>query len=488
MKINLIHASAEKKARRMTLIVAGVFTICVGALASLGAGASYQASTKGTSVFQEVGHFLTFSDIRHLVMGGSDTADDPFATPDGRLNILLLGIGGEGHDGAQLTDTIIFGSLDLKTKRIGLVSLPRDLAFPLGGGRFEKINAVNAYAEQERPGEGAIVTAQAISKLLNVRIDRVVRIDFAGFEEFVNALGGLDITVEKSFTDSSFPTDDSGPNPYKWTTATFTKGTEHMDGHRVLTYVRSRHGTNGEGSDFARSRRQQIVLDAVRSKLLSIGTLTNPKKISDLWTSISSHLQTDLTAWDVFKLMPVALRFSDAKVTSHVLTDNPDGELIPSNVEGAFMLFPKKPDWSEIRDIAADPFVSKEDVVNAERPKERITVEIRNGTQHGGFAAQVSDKLSSLGYVISSTSNATQRGYEKTVIYDLTDGSKSDELARLKKLLDANVSSAPPTGQTVLTESGARESLTGTTTQFLIVLGDSSLNLITPYYAGTTSP
>jgi LCP family protein required for cell wall assembly len=482
MKIDLLNPQAERNARRITLIVAAVFTLVVGSLASLGAGLSYRAATHGTNVLVEVGQMLSLGSLQSLAFGGGTTTDDPFATPDNRINILLLGVGGDGHDGPELTDTIILVSLDRQNKRIGLLSIPRDMAYPLGNGRFQKINAVNAYAEKQSPGRGAKLTAEAFHKLLDVRIDRVIRIDFKGFEKFIDALGGIDINVERAFSDNSFPTDDTGPNPYKWTSVSFQKGWQHMDGARALIYVRSRHGTNGEGSDFARSRRQQLVLEALRTKLFSLGTLTNPKKVTDLWSSLSSNIQTDLTAWDALKLLPLAASFKDTTIKTRVLTDAIDGELVSANVEGSFMLFPRKPDWSEIRAAAADPFTTKEEIAQQSRPGEHINLEIKNGTLRTGFASQVSAKLESLGYSVEATGNATKRGYEKTVIYDLTNGSKPQELAKLKKLLDANVveTTAGP-GKTVQTDSQAHENLYTTATHFLVILGDSSFGLVNPY-------
>ncbi len=487
VKINFLSTDAERKARRTTIVAAGLFTLCVGLISAIGAGASFRAATHGTTVLGEVGHILALADITHLTWGGADT-NDPFATPDSRINILLLGVGGDGHDGAQLTDTIILASLDRTNKKIGLVSIPRDLAYPLGGGRFEKINAVNAYAEQDHPGEGATDTAKAFEKLFNTRIDRVIKIDFAGFTEFVDALGGLDINVEHTFTDYQFPTEDTGPDAHEWQTVSFTQGTQHMDGVHALMFARSRHGNNGEGSDFARSRRQQIVIDAIRTKLLSLGTLSNPGKLTKLWTAISSHLQTNLSAWDMLKLAPLGLNFSEATITSNVLTDANDGELIATSVEGSYMLFPKKPDWSDVRNIIADPFETKEEIAQHNRPTEPINVEIRNGTTHTGFASQIADKLRAVGYTVGSTGNAIQRGYERTVIYDLTNGQKPTELSYLRKLLDANVASSPSSSQGILTDSGTRETLTGSSTHFLIILGDSSLGLVNPYYAGTQTP
>ncbi len=476
-KINLIPMDAERQARRSTIAVALVFTLLVGGLSALGAGASYRAATHGTGLMQGVADFFVFSELRKFVWGeGSAPSGDSIATPDDRLNILLLGIGGAGHEGSQLTDTIVLASYDKATQKVGMVSIPRDMAYPLPNGGHQKINAVNAYAELANPGEGAKKTAEAFEQLFNVRIDRVVRIDFAGFEKLVDAIGGVDVAVERSFTDREYPTNPKGPNPYEYMTVKFEKGTEHMNGERTLQYVRSRHGNNGEAGDFARNARQQNAISAIRERMLSLGILANPKKVTEIWNVVSSHVQTDMTAWDMIKLLPLAMNFSKENVVSHVLTDAPDGELYPRD----YMLFPRQADWSEIRGIIANPFKSREEIANEVRPTEPIVLEVKNGTSRIGFAAQVAEKLSATGYNVAATGNAKTRGAERTVIYDFTNGGKPEELAKLKKLLDANVSTATA-GTTVNGESPSTSS-----TQFVIVLGESSLGLLN--YAGQTNP
>jgi len=478
LKIDFLDTNNEKKARRSTILVALGFTLVVGALAAVGAGASYRAASHGTNVLSEVGNMLAFGDIRPFAWGTEGgTTTDALSTPDSKLNILLLGIGGEGHAGPQLTDTIIYASFDRSTNKLGLVSIPRDMAYPLGAGQFEKINAVNAYNEQTHPGQGADFTAQDFSKLFNVRIDRVVKIDFKGFAQLVDSLGGVDISVPTSFTDYTYPTDDDGPNPYKVQTISFTKGMQHMDGKRALEFVRSRHGTNGEGSDFARGRRQQLVIGAVRDKLLSLGTLSNPKTMSEIWTSLSSHIQTNLTAWDLIKLAPLAVHFSSENIISHVLTDDPKtGELVMGDTSN-YMMFPRNSDWTQIRDIMADPFTSRQELAKLDHASSNVSVEIKNGTLRTGLAAQAAAKLQTDGYTVLSSSNAAHRGYEKTVIYDLTNGKLPEEVARLKRVLDANVASVSPSNGSVRADGGA-EKITSSSTQFLIILGESSLGLL----------
>ena len=98
-----------------------------------------------------------------------------------RINILLLGIGGKGHDGAYLTDTIMLASLEPSTKKAALISIPRDLAVPVEGMGQQKINAISSYAEAKEPGSGGLAVSQAVSDLLSIPVDYYVRIDFDGF-------------------------------------------------------------------------------------------------------------------------------------------------------------------------------------------------------------------------------------------------------------------------------------------------------------------
>ncbi|MEK7655534.1 MAG: LCP family protein [Patescibacteria group bacterium] len=482
LQVDFLNPEPDRAARRTTFIAVVVFTLFVGILSAVGAGASYRSVANGTNVLFEIGNLPVIGDIRRLVLGGDEKNGDVIATPDGRLNIMLFGVGGANHDGSELTDTIILASVDTKDNRVGLLSIPRDLAYPLGSARFQRINALNAYAEQDHPGQGSTLAAKDIGQLFSVRIDHAIKVDFRGFEKFIDALDGIDLTIERDFADYSYPTLDD-----KWQTISFKAGSQHMDGSKALIFVRSRHGTNGEGSDFARSRRQQLVIQAVRNKLFSLGVLTSPSKIAELWGVVSAHVQTDLSPWDMVKLAPMAMNMDGEKIITNALTDAPDGELVAANVDGAFMLFPKRPDWSELRLIAQNPFATKTERDAQNRPSEVVRVEIKNGTTRTGFATQVSALLKKQGYSVTGTGNAVRRGYEKTVIFDLTGGKMTDELARLKKLLHANVSTVLPSWASdtstriVYSDELTPEPVGATATEFLVILGESSLGLIDPY-------
>jgi LCP family protein required for cell wall assembly len=470
IKVDFLGGEAERKSRRSTTVIAVLFSILVGILSSIGAGASYRAATNGTNILTEVGNLPIIADIRRLTWGESSDILD--ATLDDRLSILILGVGGVGHDGSELTDTILLSTADLKTQKVGMLSIPRDVAYPLGGGRFIKINAVNAYAEQKNPGQGARETADAFEELLGTNIDHVIKINFKAFEDLINAIGGVDVAVEASFVDYEYPTEDD-----KWQTINFKEGSEHMDGARALMYARSRHGSNGEGSDFARSRRQQIIILAVKKKLLSMGTLTNPSKLLKLYQAISSNIQTDLTPWEIMKLAPLAKQFSSENITMRVLTNEQDGELVNQIVNGAYMLFPKKQDWSEIRNIAQHPFGDESEAddttLGTKTDSEPARIEIRNGTFISGLASQASEQLKAKGFAIAGLGNASHRTYEKTVIYDLTNGKRLNDLETLKKLLHADVESVPSfwnTGASAVDDAEPKPN-NPTQTDFLIILG-----------------
>lgn len=476
--------AAEGQFKRQTTIVTVVFMLLVASASAYAARWSYLSNHQDAAQQARANSLPVFQDLRRLLFGTQIPPSDQPPQSEHQMSILILGIGGPGHEGSNLTDSILLASVNLKEQKVGLVSIPRDLAYPLGGGRFEKINSVHAYAEQDAPGEGAVRTAQAFSQLLETRIDHVIRIDFQGFTKLIDAIGGITVTVENGFTDPSYP---SNNPPNSWKTVSFKKGVQEMNGERALMFARSRHGNNGEGSDFARSRRQQIVMIAVRDKLLSLGTLTDPNKLADIYQAVANHVQTSFSVWDLLKFAPMAKDFSRQNMTLNVLDDRPNGVLTSATVNGAYMLFPKQPDWSEVRHIVQNPFSTDTTRKEAVRPQESIRLEIKNGTFRTNFAAQAAAKLEKNGYEITNLGNAAKRGFEQTAIYDLTGGKKPAELARLQKLLQANVVSISQnqlkqeengTARLFPLDTETTERAYSQTTDFLLILGEASFAFV----------
>ncbi len=472
--VNFVDKEADVETRRQTFSIAITFISIVICLSTLGAFLSYRSVKHQTSFFHEFGALPVISDMRRLVFG-ADVRDIIPSGQEGRwLRVLLLGIGGAGHDGSQLTDTIILATIDADQKRISMLSIPRDLAFPLGNNTFEKINALNAYEEQDHPGEGAKRTAKRVGELLDVPIDQAVRVDFAGFAAFVDALGGIDLTVERSFVDPQYPTADEGVME-----VAFQKGRQHMDGKTALVFVRSRHGSNGEGSDFARSHRQQLVLLAVRDKLLSLNTLADPGKLAGLYAAIANHVQSTLSPWEMVALAPLIFGIDDEKISQRQLISGEQGQLENVTINGAFMLLPHGGDWTAIRQMAKEPFDAAATNTAANFP----SVEIKNGTLHTGFASQVAERLLVSGFRVSQTGNATKRSYRRTTVYDLTKGAKPEALERLRSLLDADLDLSQPTfdgsGEAVSVwgEGLTREAVTSPAADFMVILGEATYPL-----------
>ena len=219
----------------------------------------------------------------------------------GRVNLLILGKGGKGHEGADLTDTMIFASLSLKAHSITLVSIPRDIWVP---EIRAKINSAYYWGNiQPGRGGGLNFAKQIVSEITGQPIDYALAIDFSGFQDIIDTIGGIDVNVDRSFTDTKYPiagkeNDTCVGDPTfacRYKTIHFEQGINHMNGATALEFVRSREGDNGENTDFARSARQQKIITAVGAKTLSFGTIIDPVKDYKILLAVKASVETDLS-------------------------------------------------------------------------------------------------------------------------------------------------------------------------------------------------
>lgn len=346
-----------------------------------------------------------------------------------RINVLLLGQGGAKHDGPYLTDTIILASIQLNPLNVALLSLPRDLIVPIPGFGIRKVNSANAYGESLRPGQGAGFASQVVSSALGVPVPYYVRLNFSGFAKIVDELGGLPITVQQSFSDSQYPTDDNGFSIVK-----FQAGWQVMSGDRALEFVRSRHGSNGEGSDFARARRQQQVLVAFKEKILSPATLFDPLKALKLYGLLSRSLQTNLSPGQVVRLAHLVGDSKGSTIATRVFDANPGGLLQETTGEdGAYLLVPIVPDYSELKQVAANIFAE------SRLREENAQMVVENGTSSLGLAETVATSLKHQGFSIRRFGNASARDLSRTLLYDYSAGSKPATRQALEAMFGAEV-------------------------------------------------
>lgn len=463
------------------------FKLSLFGLAILGTAGFLLSSGITSTSSSEPGDNLSFmASLKRLVVSG----DKAVAGEDkDRINFLLLGIGGSGHNGPELTDTIILASLKPSTTEVGMISVPRDLNVNIPGYGYRKINNVNAFAENDKPGSGPTATAKVINEILGQEVNYTIKVDFSGFEDIINDLGGIDVYVERSFTDTTYPLDDALGSVQ---TVSFTQGWTHMDGATALKFARSRHGSNGEGSDFARAARQQKMLLAVKDKTLSLGVLLNPAKLNRILGTVQDNVKTNLTLWEMLRFAKYIPDVSADKIAMHVL-DNRGGLLYDANINGAYVLLPYEEDWSELQALAQNIFESTPNdpsfTVTAPEaaPSLSTTVEIQNGTATTGLASQTAQLLESSGFTVATVGNAAKRDATKTIIYDLTDGVKDEELAALKEYLSAEVymstkgylAADAVVPDEVLASTPGKDLVTSTADiDFLIILGQDSMNLV----------
>ncbi len=508
------HLSQPKK--QHLLFLGRTLAVVIVVTATVGATLSYHVARTGNSV-ENFPKLSLFSTIRHFVEGDKLKGED-----SDRVNILLLGIGGEGHEGPELTDTIIFASYQPSSGKIGLMSLPRDMSVPIPGYGYRKVNSANSYGEMNRAGDGPNLASNVIGQILNEPIQYYIRVDFSGFGKLIDDIGGIDVYVDHAFTDPDYPvlgrendpcgnedphsgtvpttststpevkTKIAAPNySCRFETLVFQEGWKHMDGATALKFVRSRHGTNGEGSDFARSARQQKVLLGIKNKVFSVSTFVNPVRITRILEALQANIATNLSTSEILRLAQAAKKLDESQVTHHVIDASLDSPLYAASVNGAYVLLPKNDDWKPLQQIAAQIFTQKVDQEHLSKtPGEKphsVTIEIQNGTTRTGLAFAASQLLDGQGFDIVKVGNAASRGYTHTVIYDLTNGTHQNELKALRDFFKADVTLSA-TGWMVggdvvpkelaLTSDDYEKLTTGNQIDFLVILGENASSLV----------
>ena len=395
-----------------------------------------------------------------------------------RVNILLLGMGGENHDGGYLTDTIIITSIEPSTNKISMISVPRDLAVPIEGMGWRRINSVNAYAEAEEAGSGGLAISQAVSDLMKIPIDYYVRVDFQGFINIVDELDGVDVEVQNTLDDYSYPImgrEEAEDWDSRFEHLHVDTGWQTMDGELALKFARSRHGINGEGSDFARAKRQQLIIQAVKDKAFSLSNIFKPTMIANIISEFSEHVSTNLKIWEILKLKDMVEDVSKENITSKVIDNSPSGLLSDTRSEqGAYLLVPRSGDFSEIQYFINNIFSEAPQELKNEVQQERATLEVRNGTWINGLASEVALDLEKYGFTVVRIGNSSHQNFQKSVIFDLSYGEKDKSLTILKEKTNANVSFGLPEWLLEELEAELDKELNPIQPDFLLIIGQNA--------------
>ncbi len=370
--------------------------------------------TSGAGLFGDDNGQGFFASLRSLF---GDT-DPLIGEKQDRVNFLLLGHGGEGHDGPNLTDTIIVASLKPSTKEVAMLSIPRDLLVPIGDLGQNKINSAFATGEEgQYPGGGVQLTTETVEELTGLDIPYYVVIDFRGFEKIVDEFGGVEVDVPREFYDFLHGIQyDAGPT--------------HFDGEEALYFVRARYVEGPEGGDFARAARTQLVLKSLRGKALQLNPVTDLSTISSLLNSVGEHVRTNVQIGEMKRLYELASEINVDTIKSRVIDEGETGLVYGTSVSiggvNVSVLSPNDPTFAEIQAYAERMFDALPPAA------ENATLEIQNGTTTTGIAATLSNTLTTSAEIVA-VSDADTDDYQASFIVDNTDGKMPETL---KQLLD----------------------------------------------------
>lgn len=390
---------------------------------------------------------------------------------DGRVNILLVGKGGPGHEAPDLTDTLLLASIDPVQNEAALVSIPRDLYVKDDNGYSTKINAVYSYAKQARlaKGDGSESEQQAaedaglsavkatVSDVLGIPVHYYIMVDFTAFKDAINTVGGITVDVKEPLYDSSMAWL-LGGNPL-----VAGQGLQTFDGERALLYARSRKGS--ARGDFDRTARQQEVIVALQKKVLTLGTFSNPFKVVELLNNLGSHVRTDLNGLDEIKrLYEIGQSIGSDRIANVGLADPPNILVVTDNIDGQSVVVPSEGLYqydeirSFIRNNLRDAFLKSEDA----------RVLILNGTSTSGLATATKKELLSYGYNVIGVDNAPTTNYTNNIMIDLTNGEKRYTKSYLEKRLGLSSTTSLPEGVPGLEKA-----------DFVIILGTDEVNKTT---------
>lgn len=385
-----------------------------------------------------------------------------------RVNILLLGIDKRPDELYSRTDTMILVTVDPNSKTAGMLSIPRDLWVSIPGYGEDRINKAYFLGDMNGyPGGGPALAMKTVQYNLGVPVHFYAQIDFDGFRQIVDTLGGIDIYVPETIDDPKFPDNNYGYDPFY-----IEQGYHTLDGYNALRYARTRATP---GSDFSRAKRQQAVLLAIKDKALQLNMVP---KIPELWNTMSGAFETNLELIDILELSQLADEIDpdsiqtaviDLKYTyDYTVPDTGARVLIPLRdkiralVDEMFAeTEPPEPEAPvqtqvetvEVQETAQTQARAEEIAQNAQRQEEikaflaqeNARLVVQNGTSIPGLASQSALFLKQQGFNILQFGPADTNTYSHTVIvvYNDTKTYTLQVLTALFQVEEENIRHSP---------------------------------------------
>jgi LCP family protein required for cell wall assembly len=310
--------------------------------------------------------------------------------PDNYLNIVLLGSDKRPRSGAWRTDSMIIVSVDTKNNVVRLLSLPRDLWVYIPGHGYNRINTADLWGELAKKGTGPDRVKKTIHYNLGIPIHYYVRVDFQGFMQIIDTVGGIDVDVECPLPDINL-----------------SAGMHHMNGKQALRYARSRKSTN----DFDRGRRQRKVLMALWDQALTLDIIP---KLPELWRTMSGSFQTDLTLDQVINLAYVGAQLKPNRIISRAIGPKQVQSWVTP--QGAAVLLPRE----DRIQAMLDNFYAQADTSQLDASS-KVQMRVLNGWQRSEAEALAAANLRWAGFKVTGTGLADRQDYQQTSIRVYTD-------------------------------------------------------------------
>lgn len=348
----------------------------------------------------------------------------PAPLPSGVIDIMLLGTDRRPPHEGWRTDTMILVSIDPEDKIVSMVSIPRDLYVAVPGYGKTRLNLADNIGEaQYYPGGGPALLRATLEENLGMTFDHYIRIDFQGFVEVIDTLGGIDVDVQ-------CPTELWVPNmksPGEYLLLrTVPAGMQHMDGELALIYSRCR----GHTPVFDRDRRQREVLVAIRDRVVELGIPGLLPRLFELLDSMQRNVQTDLEPAEILSLAQLITQIPPQSINQRTL----DLSVAPewTTPEGAWVMLPDRQSIKELMVGRLAPPTWEETALATEG----ITIAVDNGTMIEGLASQVADRLMSRGYRVVEVGKDDRLDHTETTI--ISYNGPGFTLDRLRYYLDVS--------------------------------------------------
>ncbi len=391
----------------------------------------------------------------HVNLPGADKGSGGSGVGKDRINILVMGLDRRPREGQSpsRSDTMFVLTIDPQTKTAGILGIPRDLYVDIpdgDGGYFEdRINTALVYGEvNDYKGGGHQLAIDTVEHNLGVKIGHYVIIDFEGFKEVIDALGGIDVDVPTYVSD---PTYSWTELPGDYDPQEFEPGLQHMDGEAALAYARIRQNSD----DLDRIQRQQRIIFAVMDKALSLNVLRNAL---ELWNKYKDAIDTDINDIQLAGFARLAADISPEKISALSLGPATTPWMTP---QGAAVLLPSAEGIERI----VQALFSDQQLL-----EEQAVVEVQNCTGETGMADSTVKLLTNLGFPQGSLiAAATPNGdvFPTTSIVDFSGQKKGYTLQKLADWLRVPA-------ERIRQATAADEGLRTTEADILVLLGSDT--------------